>query len=149
MTDTRPRIAILDEDDDDRPVGRVLTRREFLALFGTAGAAVIIAACTPAAVEHRLAPREQRTVCLPIFGGCRVGECLTDGRGGLNGLNDVGGLGGCDGLRRGVRLARHPRLCRCSGPDRGPLLRRREAQSVRHSHRPVRREWLRQAPRSR
>ena len=39
-----------DEDDDDRPIGRVLTRREVLALFGTAGVAVAIAACAPGAV---------------------------------------------------------------------------------------------------
>lgn len=51
MIAERPAIASLDEDDDDRPVGRVLTRREVLALFGTAGAAVIVAACAPAAVS--------------------------------------------------------------------------------------------------
>ncbi len=39
-----------EEDDDDRPIGRVLTRREVLALFGTAGVAVAIAACAPGAV---------------------------------------------------------------------------------------------------
>jgi hypothetical protein len=31
-------------ENDDRPVGRVLSRREVLALFGTAGAA-LLAAC--------------------------------------------------------------------------------------------------------
>lgn len=35
-------------DDDDRPVGRVLTRREVLALFGLAGS-TLIAACAPGA----------------------------------------------------------------------------------------------------
>jgi protocatechuate 3,4-dioxygenase beta subunit len=50
MTDQRASIAIL-EPDDDAPVGRVLSRREVLALFGMAGAAVVVAACTPAAVS--------------------------------------------------------------------------------------------------
>jgi protocatechuate 3,4-dioxygenase beta subunit len=34
-------------DNDDRPVGRILTRREFLALLGTSGAA-LLAGCLPA-----------------------------------------------------------------------------------------------------
>ncbi len=33
-------------DNDDRPVGRILTRREFLALLGTSGAA-LLAGCLP------------------------------------------------------------------------------------------------------
>jgi protocatechuate 3,4-dioxygenase beta subunit len=36
-------------DDDDLPVGRVLTRREVLELFGLGSVAVAIAACTPGA----------------------------------------------------------------------------------------------------
>jgi protocatechuate 3,4-dioxygenase beta subunit len=36
-----------DLDDDDRPIGRILTRREVLALMGTSGAAAFLAACTP------------------------------------------------------------------------------------------------------
>ena len=36
-------------DDDDRPVGRVLTRREVLVLFGLSGAA-LLAACAPDSV---------------------------------------------------------------------------------------------------
>ncbi len=37
-------------DNDDQPVGRVLSRREVLTLFGAAGAAAIVAACSvPAA----------------------------------------------------------------------------------------------------
>jgi protocatechuate 3,4-dioxygenase beta subunit len=35
-------------DDDDRPIGRILTRREVLALMSTSGAAAFLAACTPA-----------------------------------------------------------------------------------------------------
>ena len=38
----------LDElDDDDRPIGRILTRREVLALIGASGTAAFLAACTP------------------------------------------------------------------------------------------------------
>jgi protocatechuate 3,4-dioxygenase beta subunit len=34
-------------DDDDRPVGRILSRREVLALIGASGTAAFLAACTP------------------------------------------------------------------------------------------------------
>ncbi|MFL5778504.1 MAG: intradiol ring-cleavage dioxygenase, partial [Chloroflexota bacterium] len=37
----------MDGDDDDRLIGRVLTRREVLALFGMGGAALAVAACAP------------------------------------------------------------------------------------------------------
>ena len=38
----------LDElDDDDRPIGRILSRREVLALIGASGTAAFLAACTP------------------------------------------------------------------------------------------------------
>jgi protocatechuate 3,4-dioxygenase beta subunit len=37
-------------DDDDRPIGRVLTRREVLALFGAAAGAGVLAACSPASL---------------------------------------------------------------------------------------------------
>lgn len=33
-------------DNDDRPVGRLLSRREILSIFGAAGAAVVVAACS-------------------------------------------------------------------------------------------------------
>ena len=46
---TRPKTDIhLDElDDDDRPIGRILSRREVLALIGASGTAAFLAACTP------------------------------------------------------------------------------------------------------
>lgn len=46
---TRPQTDInLDElDDDDLPIGRILTRREVLALIGASGTAAFLAACTP------------------------------------------------------------------------------------------------------
>src|SRR4051812_27414782 len=37
----------LDELDDDRPIGRILSRREVLALIGAGGTAAFLAACTP------------------------------------------------------------------------------------------------------
>ncbi len=40
----------VDADDDDRLIGRVLTRREVLALMGIASVGVVAAACAPAAV---------------------------------------------------------------------------------------------------
>ncbi len=37
----------IDLDDDDRLIGRILTRREVLALLGAGGAATFLAACAP------------------------------------------------------------------------------------------------------
>ena len=42
---TRP--STLDLDDDDRSIGRFLTRREVLALFGAGGVSFVAAACVP------------------------------------------------------------------------------------------------------
>ena len=39
--------ALDDLDDDDRLIGRILTRREILALIGAGGAAAFLAACVP------------------------------------------------------------------------------------------------------
>lgn len=39
--------APVDLDDDDRPIGRILTRRAVLALLGAGGAAAFLAACAP------------------------------------------------------------------------------------------------------
>ncbi|MCA0455442.1 MAG: intradiol ring-cleavage dioxygenase [Chloroflexi bacterium] len=36
------KMVVIDEEDDDKPVGRVMTRREVLTLFGGAGAAFFI-----------------------------------------------------------------------------------------------------------
>lgn len=41
---------LMDEENDDLPVGRVLNRREVLALFGVAGAS-LLAACAPVALN--------------------------------------------------------------------------------------------------
>jgi protocatechuate 3,4-dioxygenase beta subunit len=48
-TDTSPAQSGFDDlDDDDRPIGRILSRREVLALIGASGTAAFLAACTPA-----------------------------------------------------------------------------------------------------
>src|SRR5438093_11718737 len=46
-TDLDRHEDLVDLDDDDRLIGRVLSRREVLTLFGAGGAAVFLAACTP------------------------------------------------------------------------------------------------------
>lgn len=46
-SDLPPDLGSDDIDDDDRPIGRWLSRREVLALFGTGGVAVTVAACAP------------------------------------------------------------------------------------------------------
>jgi protocatechuate 3,4-dioxygenase beta subunit len=46
----------LDLDDDDRPIGRILSRREVLALLGAGGAAAFLAACTPGGSAISAAP---------------------------------------------------------------------------------------------
>lgn len=58
--------AIKPEDnlpDDDRPVGRVLSRREVLALFGL-GAASVLAACVPG-LDETTAPLSTATLSEP------------------------------------------------------------------------------------
>jgi protocatechuate 3,4-dioxygenase beta subunit len=43
-----PDVSPIDElVDDDRPIGRILSRREVLALIGASGTAAFLAACTP------------------------------------------------------------------------------------------------------
>jgi protocatechuate 3,4-dioxygenase beta subunit len=47
---------LVDLDDDDRLIGRILSRREVLALFGTGGAAAFLAACAPSGGAATTAP---------------------------------------------------------------------------------------------
>jgi len=47
LQSTAPPPPAQDLDDDDRLIGRILSRREVLALFGTGGVALTIAACAP------------------------------------------------------------------------------------------------------
>jgi len=46
-TPPQPDFDLDELDDDDRPIGRILTRREVLALIGASGTAAFLAACTP------------------------------------------------------------------------------------------------------
>jgi protocatechuate 3,4-dioxygenase beta subunit len=51
------RIEDLDDlDDDDRLIGRILSRREVLALFGAGGAAAFLAACGPGGTATSAGP---------------------------------------------------------------------------------------------
>jgi protocatechuate 3,4-dioxygenase beta subunit len=50
-----PTIGVMNEQhDDDQLVGRVLTRREILTLFGAVGTASVVAACVPSSVSSPL-----------------------------------------------------------------------------------------------
>lgn len=47
-----PILDLVDElDDDDRPIGRILSRREVLALMGAGSVALVAAACAPGAIS--------------------------------------------------------------------------------------------------
>jgi len=48
--------GLVDLDHDDRPIGRILSRREVLALFGAGGAAAFLVACTPSGGAATAAP---------------------------------------------------------------------------------------------
>jgi protocatechuate 3,4-dioxygenase beta subunit len=50
-----PAPPAFDPDDDDRLIGRVLTRREVLALMGAASVSVAVAACAPGSAASGLA----------------------------------------------------------------------------------------------
>ena len=47
LAPTTPPRPLDEFDDDDRPIGRILSRREVLALIGASGTAAFLAACTP------------------------------------------------------------------------------------------------------
>ncbi len=51
---TRPRSPA-DDDDDDRLIGRVLSRREVLALMGAVSISAVAAACAPGSIASGLA----------------------------------------------------------------------------------------------
>ncbi len=54
-TDREPRISPeIDPDDDDRLIGRVLSRREVLALMGAVSVSTVAAACAPGSVASGL-----------------------------------------------------------------------------------------------
>lgn len=72
--------------DDDEPVGRVLSRREVLRLFGGSTAALAIVACTPVSVESvatatpaGTVPLEIATVAADSAALCVVRPAMTEG----------------------------------------------------------------------
>src|SRR5919109_1245507 len=48
-------------DDDDRLIGRILSRREVLALFGASGAAAFLASCAPGGTATSSVPSAAAT----------------------------------------------------------------------------------------
>jgi protocatechuate 3,4-dioxygenase beta subunit len=67
-------------DDDDRPIGRILSRREVLALLG---GTALIAACAPsttsAATATTVAPTAAATAAAAVLPSCVVRPALTEG----------------------------------------------------------------------
>jgi len=64
-------------DDDDRPIGRVLTRREVLALFGAAAGASVLAACSPGSLVGATAsPSAAATAAAAASGSTAVPNCV-------------------------------------------------------------------------
>src|SRR5690349_1535489 len=53
-------------DNDDRPIGRVLSRREALLLLGMAGTAALAAACTPASTTSTSTPSAAATATAAV-----------------------------------------------------------------------------------
>jgi protocatechuate 3,4-dioxygenase beta subunit len=72
-------------DADDVLIGRVLTRREVLVLFGTAGTAAALAACTPGATATGIPAASAAATVSPGASGtaaapaCIVRPALTEG----------------------------------------------------------------------
>jgi len=79
-----PMPNLVDLDDDDRPIGRVLTRREALAVIGVGTGVTIVAACmpsvlatpSPSAGSATAAPSSAAVASLP---SCVVKPELTEG----------------------------------------------------------------------
>jgi protocatechuate 3,4-dioxygenase beta subunit len=65
-------------DDDDRPIGRILTRREALAILGTGVGGLIVVACAPTAIST-LAPGASSTATSSAPGssaGASLPSCI-------------------------------------------------------------------------
>lgn len=62
----------LDPHDDDVPVGRVLSRREVLALFGLTGASALLAACRPVDSGAAVLPTATPGAAAPGLGAERA-----------------------------------------------------------------------------
>jgi protocatechuate 3,4-dioxygenase beta subunit len=69
-------------DDDDRPIGRVLTRREVLALFGAAAGAGVLAACSPSSLlgsssaSALASPAATQTAAAAASGSAALPSCI-------------------------------------------------------------------------
>ena len=81
-TTTKRQLLAHDSDNDDALVGRVLSRREVLALFGAAGAATVLSACQPIASTGET-PTASSTAASAVNSdttiGCVVRPALTEG----------------------------------------------------------------------
>jgi protocatechuate 3,4-dioxygenase beta subunit len=82
MTTPAPLLYPVD-DDDDAPVGRVLTRREVLVFFGTTAGAAMLAACVSAGLASSTPGASASSVASPLASGsipaCIVRPELTEG----------------------------------------------------------------------
>jgi protocatechuate 3,4-dioxygenase beta subunit len=65
-----------DLDDDDRPIGRILTRREVLALMGTSGAAAFLAACTPGGTGASAGPSSAASAAATAAASAAIATAL-------------------------------------------------------------------------
>ena len=94
MTGTSSALDALDDlDDDDRPVGRILTRREVLALIGASGAAAFLAACTPAGSSS--APSAAASGSGAASASASASAAATDGSSGAAGSAGASALPAC------------------------------------------------------
>jgi protocatechuate 3,4-dioxygenase beta subunit len=63
-------------DDDDRPVGRLLSRREILAIMGAAGTTALVATFAPSVLAQAASPSTAASAGIPA---CVVSPELTEG----------------------------------------------------------------------
>jgi protocatechuate 3,4-dioxygenase beta subunit len=67
-------------DDDDRPIGRVMSRREVLSLLGVGAAGVVAVACAPSAVQSLLptssASPTAGATAAPTSSGVAIPSCV-------------------------------------------------------------------------
>jgi protocatechuate 3,4-dioxygenase beta subunit len=69
----------IDQLDDDRPIGRVLTRREALALFGATAGSAFLAACVPSVLTSTNPSAVATGTGPPTIPECVVRPELTEG----------------------------------------------------------------------
>jgi protocatechuate 3,4-dioxygenase beta subunit len=77
-------IKPVEEHDDDKPIGRLLSRREMILLLGGAGASALLAACTPTQVAQIVeatieATAEATSASSAALPSCVVRPALTEG----------------------------------------------------------------------